>query len=90
MLIALDYDGTYTADPELWQQFIQQAVARGHEVLCVTMRHEHEGADMCQKLRERAKVIFTGRRAKAAAMGELNVRPSIWIDDNPHWIFQDA
>ncbi len=30
MLIALDYDGTYTADPGLWHPFIAASRARGH------------------------------------------------------------
>jgi len=40
MLIALDYDGTYTADPIFWDTFIASAQSHGHGVACITMRHE--------------------------------------------------
>ena len=40
--IGLDYDGTYTVDPDLWLRFVRQAKDRGHEVICVTMRYPEE------------------------------------------------
>lgn len=49
MLIALDYDGTYTADPVFWETFIVSARVHGHTVVCITMRHEHE--EMARALR---------------------------------------
>lgn len=39
MIIALDYDGTYTADPALWDQFILLAIKNNHYVVCCTLRH---------------------------------------------------
>lgn len=38
MKIALDYDDTYTKDPELWDSFIAEAKERMHEVTFVTLR----------------------------------------------------
>lgn len=84
MLIALDYDGTYTADPGLWDLFITSAIARGHEIEVVTMRHPHEPIKMP------IPVVYTGRQAKRQFVEALGRRVQIWIDDNPHWIYQDA
>lgn len=42
MNIALDYDGTYTADPDMWLRFVEEAQAAGHKVFIVTMRYESE------------------------------------------------
>jgi hypothetical protein len=79
MQIALDYDGTYTADKELWDAFIELAQKRGHDVVCVTMRHPTEPIAMP------VPVIYTSRKAKHS------FAPSaIWIDDKPGWIFHDA
>jgi hypothetical protein len=80
VLIALDYDKTYTADPALWDCFVGLARLRGHEVKIVTMRHPHEevpdtGMD----------VVYTSRKAKATV-----VKADIWVDDSPHWINQDS
>lgn len=84
MRIAIDYDGTYTADPPLWNEWIAQASGRGHEVVCVTMRYPHEQVQMpCE-------VIYTSRQAKALFMAGLNRCPAVWIDDSPHWIFESS
>lgn len=85
MLIALDYDETYTADPALWEGFISMALARGHEVVCVTMRHEHEPTDAM-----RIPVIYTSRKAKVPFMTERGDFVDIWIDDRPHWLLNDG
>ena len=89
MLIALDYDGTYTADPLLWDGFLQSAKKAGHEIVCATMRHEHEGADVIESL-PGILVVFTGRQAKRTFLAERGIFPTIWIDDNPAWIYQDS
>ena len=41
MTIAIDFDKTFTADPELWLSFIRSASLRGHEIICATYRKEY-------------------------------------------------
>lgn len=80
MLIALDYDKTYTADSAMWDDFIYIAQKRGHTVKIVTMRRPKEtiiGAPV--------DVVYTSRKAKASV-----VEADIWIDDSPSWIYQDS
>lgn len=38
MKIALDFDDTYTKDPELWTRLAADAIRDGHEVTIVTSR----------------------------------------------------
>lgn len=98
MNIALDYDGTYTNDPDLWMAFVNNAIARGHQVFVVTMRYPSEARSMDpallqilaqQKPRKKAAgsispwVIATSREAKAPVCLEHLVEIHIWIDDNP-------
>lgn len=91
MLIALDYDETYTVDPEFWDMVISAAGYRGHTVICATMRHEHEGADVIAALGKKVeKIIFTGRKAKHEFVQNAGYYPSVWVDDSPHWLFQDS
>jgi hypothetical protein len=87
MIIALDYDNTYTADPKLWDRFIKDAEANGHTVKIVTMRYPPGADDYPSETIKNApcEVIYTSRIAKAKI-----VKADIWIDDSPHWIFQDA
>ena len=84
MLIAIDHDRTYTADSALWDAFMADAANRGHEVVCVTMRHPHEA------IRMPVEVIYTARQAKAKHMNDIGRMPDIWIDDSPLWIYQSS
>lgn len=91
LLFALDFDGTYSEDPELWQAFISLARARGHRVMCVTQRYEHEREQIERQLTGKVdRIVYTGRKAKARHMQFLGHTPDVWIDDLPHWILFDA
>jgi hypothetical protein len=95
MLIALDYDGTYTADPVFWDTFIVSARVHGHTVVCITMRHEHEehgeSAAVLEDMEAHGiQVMFTGRLAKRAFAAAKGLHPDVWIDDSPHCICEDA
>jgi hypothetical protein len=90
MLIALDYDGTYTADPSFWDRFIAAARAGGHRVFIVTMRFPFEGADL-DRLRSKVdRVVFTCREAKGRHLFRLGHDVDVWIDNHPHHIVQNA
>ena len=91
MLLALDYDDTYTRDPEFWDAVIELAKQRGHSVICATMRYLQEGADVEAALLGKVKnFIYTGRTAKHNAVHAAGYIPSVWIDDSPHWIHMDG
>lgn len=89
ILIALDYDDTYTKDPELWLEFIALAKRRGHTVVGATMRCESEKPVMDPRYTEGIHVEYTCGRAKLKALAARGVRPNIWIDDRPDWIVGD-
>jgi hypothetical protein len=84
MIIALDYDDTFTADKELWTWFVDRARKSGHEVSFVTFRHKDNPArgnndDILEDSRELGiPIIFTGGQQK-----KHHFRPDIWIDDMP-------
>ena len=80
MLLALDYDKTYTADPAMWDDFIQLAQDYGHEVKIVTMRYPNEAIYGLP-----IDIVYTSRKAKSTVF-----KADIWIDDSPAWIFQDS
>jgi len=87
---SLDYDGTFTSDPELWLEFIKLAHQRGHKVVCVTMRHPAEVHEALfdPRLKALVNVYPTSREAKKAHMRKQGVNIHIWIDDVPEWIFE--
>ena len=89
LTIALDYDGTVTADPDLWIEFLKRASARNHRVAIVTMRSPEEPID--NPLVALAwRVIYTSRQAKQAFLNSRGIRVDIWIDDQTHYIYEDA
>jgi len=92
MLICIDFDGTYTADPELWDLFLEAAKMKGHTVVCATMRYENELQPVRNMLEGKvSEIIPTSRKAKHAFVrNHLGKRPDIWIDDQPHWLFEDS
>jgi hypothetical protein len=88
MLIALDWDGTYTADPALWNAFIDAARSRMHEVWIVTARHESEPVQPGTHV---DRVVYTGRQAKRHFVSTKTGRTvQVWIDDMPEFILTGA
>lgn len=92
MLIALDYDMTYTLDPEFWNEFISNAKLKNHEVICITMRYNigAESEDVMNSIGKICSVFFSGRKAKREYINTMNIFPDIWIDDSPHWILNNG
>lgn len=93
MIIALDFDGTYTEDPNFWDQVIRAAKIHGHTVIIATMRYdnEEEGSIVRETFSGKVdQIIFTERKAKLVHLHEIGVKPHIWIDDNPVWLFQNG
>jgi len=79
MKISLDYDGTYTRDPELWKQFVAIAKQRGHEVTIVTGRSP---AEVIRNVE--LPIVYCSRTAK-----RNHFQVDVWIDDEPQWIVED-
>lgn len=86
MIVAIDYDGTWTADPEAFAAFASLLRRRGHRVLLVTARASghREVLEACAAHVDR--VLFSGggyKREHCEIEGEF---VSIWIDDMPAMI----
>src|ERR1700722_1875454 len=103
MIIALDYDGTYTRDPDLWDAFIDAAQERGHTVICVTNRPWAPNTTKIERVpssiqkdeegtmsRCPISIICAGDRFKLDAARDAGYNVSIWIDDMPGTISQSV
>jgi len=82
MRIAIDYDGTYTADPDLWDGFIKAARAAGHKIWIVTCRRGDDEERQDIKV-PGAFIVFTAMMAKKAYCEQRLLNIDIWIDDDP-------
>ena len=95
MNIALDYDETFTADPEFWSSFVGDAMARDHEVRFVTYRSSADSADAennhdIESSAEELdiRIHYTSGKNKHQYCNEIGFKVHIWIDDMP-WYATD-
>jgi len=96
MIIALDYDKTFTADPKFWSEFILNVWRADHTVFICTMRLEtsrsfNEIKDELIKYLGcfdaiKVPIIFSNHGWKKQAALDNGFEVDIWIDDAPHWI----
>lgn len=84
MLLALDYDGCFTADPKFWTFFANDAVVHGHQVITVTHRRDTcENAQAMRNLGVSWPIVFAHDKPKKLAAIEAGYHADIFIDDNP-------
>jgi hypothetical protein len=86
MIIAIDYDNTYTADPELWDSFILSSQAKGHTVICITARPEIMGQPVKDSVGKLVNVLFAGGDWKREYAAKHGYKVNVWIDDMPEYI----
>lgn len=87
MIIAIDYDNTYTADPETFNKVIELFKAAGHDVICVTSRDDGVlGVPVRNSIGKLVPVIFAGSKWKREAAKKRGYNVDVWIDDMPGMI----
>jgi hypothetical protein len=88
---ALDFDDTFTADPELWAVFVTLGISRRHTFYCVTARRDtEENTDLINDLFEdhgiQMPIIFSNLGSKLEEVERRGIKIDIWIDDAPYAI----
>lgn len=86
LTFSLDYDATFTADPNLWRQFISDAQRRGHKVVCVTGRSTPPDFSRDPRLPDSVPIVCAGSDFKRDAAARAGHHINIWIDDMPGMI----
>lgn len=89
MLIALDFDGTYTLDPVTWNDFIVLMKSRGHRVIYVTSREPNSAmaTEVSKALASTGiTIIFSGTEFKRTVTERFGYKVDVWIDDFPSMI----
>lgn len=88
MKLALDFDNTFTRDPELWKEFIGLCNKRGHEIMIVTMRagRGDAKAQVEAAIGDLCPVIYCHHTFKRKVTSQKGVNIDIWIDDLPEGI----
>lgn len=85
---SLDFDDTFTADPELWSFFVAKAQVLGHRVVCVTARFKTEGnlQELKRALPGGVEILFCGPTPKRKHATNNAIEIDVWIDDYPEAI----
>jgi len=86
MLIALDYDGTYTADPRMWRTFCTMAQSLGHSFVCVTGRAVPPDFTRDPPLPQGMPIVCAPEGYKRNAALRAGFKVDVWIDDIPEMI----
>jgi len=86
MIIAIDYDNTYTGDPNTWDEVIKTFQASGHTVICVTARPELMGQPVLDSIGKLVPVVFAGAEWKREAALKRGYKVDVWVDDSPEYI----
>lgn len=84
--IAIDYDGPWTADPELWRIFAQTSLASGHRVIIATGRPGWSDDMTRGGIPPGITIHYTAGTLKETALRQQGITVDIWIDDNPGMI----
>jgi hypothetical protein len=93
MNIGLDFDDTYTRDPEGWNAFIRNFTSRGHTIYCTTFRFPEQSQqvyDSIGKVIGHENCYFTSYTAKRKYMQSKGIMIDVWIDDMPMLIDMGA
>lgn len=90
MTFAIDYDGTWTADPEAFRAFASLLRRRGHRVLLVTARVSGHGEVERECSTYVDRVLFSGAAYKRECCEANGEAVHVWIDDMPGMIGPDV
>jgi hypothetical protein len=94
-IIALDYDETYTVNPNMWNEVIAVMRKHGFTVVCCTNRvgNPYADRDVIEDMRdEDVPVVFAAaHKDKWEAMEKAGyiAENLIWIDDRPMYIWNN-
>jgi len=86
MTFAIDFDGTFSADPPLFRDIVGLMKSHGHKVVMVTGRSNDQGGEIDVLVGDLMPVIFAGREWKKMAAFNAGYDVDVWIDDNPEWV----
>lgn len=98
LTIAIDYDDTYTADPKLWNDFINSCRDCEYTVYIVTMRSmvDYQEDLKFKKwadnmwLKYGIDTILCDGLPKQETTERYGITVDIWIDDNPRGIYEGS
>lgn len=90
-VVAFDFDETISDKPSTWLNVMLLLERAGYHVVVVTWRTPTTYPEDLQFLVDKGfKIHYTSGQAKEMYMKKLGIKVSIWVDDNPFAILNNA
>lgn len=94
MILAVDYDGTWTREPAVFRRLVEAMRDRGHTPVLVTGRSDEGrwGAEVRREIGDLMPIIFAAGGWKIDALRRWMEREDalgahvVWIDDQPQYV----
>ena len=88
--ISIDFDDTWTLDPDAWEAVVVALQASGHQVYCVTKRYPEQAQDIVDAMRPmQIPIIYSAMgEAKDTSARVVGVVIDVWIEDKPEQVKQ--
>ena len=88
LVFGIDYDGTFSADPDGFRAIVALLLARGHVCVLVTGRSDEAqwGAEVRRAVGDIMPIVFAGNAWKRDAAKRAGFDVNVWIDDHPEYI----
>ena len=88
LTIAIDFDDTLTAAPELFSGMVELGKSNGHRFIVVTARRQtEENTDEINAFLDhwgcQMPIVFSSLGSKLHAVEKWGIEVDIWIDDDP-------
>lgn len=87
MILGLDFDGTYAADPDFFDDVVTLARTHGHEVVMVTQRGSAHAYEIESLTDKQFPIVYAAGQKKAEAAREAGYPVDVWIDDEPIGVY---
>lgn len=92
MTVSIDFDRTFSADPQMWGEFAKQATADGNTVVMISRRPDtpEDRQTVTETLGEYSaafsQVLLIGDTLKDEAAKAAGIDVDVWVDDSPQFI----
>lgn len=84
-VVAIDWDDTYTLDPEFWTGVVKMMLAKKWVVVCITGRRKslESTQEIRQWLPHEVELHYSYDQLKYAYSVEHGIDVDVWIDNDP-------
>ncbi len=88
ILFGIDYDGTFSRDPEFFRFVVRAGLAAGHRFVLVTGRSDTGpwGTEVRRAVGDLMPIVFAADGWKREAALVAGYKVGVWVDDHPEYV----